>query len=200
MRLAASIFASLSLLLLFAGSAIAQSGQPSAVANGEDSASLIPSDSRLKKDIQPLEGILDKLDALAAVTYEYKEAMARKSGLELLPGKHYGLLAEDLQAQFPAAVTEKAGYLHILEGELVGILFAAIKDLRAENNRLKQVANDQHMSLEQVHTQLEHMTMDKAELERTVHGQTAQLEELHADMMRVLNYIDGQREVHAGGK
>src|SRR5262249_31948493 len=56
-----------------------------------------PSDARLKRDIRPLDGALDKLLALRGVEFEWAhDDMAR-----LRPGRQAGLIADDVEKVFP---------------------------------------------------------------------------------------------------
>ena len=161
---------------------------------------VITSDERLKQNIELLEGVLEGIDEMRAVSYAYKDESSTGTSFGLDKSTHYGLLAQELQKSFPHAVIERDGYLHVKERELTGILLGAIKELRAENNKLKQVMNDQHMDLAHVNEQIEHVMMDKAELERTVHSQEAEINELQSSMQTVLDFIEQQKAVTAGGK
>lgn len=68
----------------------------SIVANGVSTAAFATaSDERLKKNIQPLTGLLDKICALRPVEFDYIEG-----------GHQHGFIAQEMQAIFPDAVTE----------------------------------------------------------------------------------------------
>jgi len=87
------------------------------------------SDSRLKKDVEPIENALDKVDAITGVTFS------------LIAGdeaRRTGVIAQDVQAVLPEAVhTDENGLLSVAYGNLVGLAFQAIKELRAEVAELK---------------------------------------------------------------
>jgi hypothetical protein len=55
------------------------------------------SDSRLKKNIQPLTGALDRLMELRAVTFEYKDPQS----IHELPGTQIGMIAQEVEKVFP---------------------------------------------------------------------------------------------------
>ena len=80
------------------------------------------SDRRLKTDLQCIEGALDKVSTLTGYTFSRIDA----------PGRHTGLIAQDVQAVLPEAVTDNDGTLGLAYGNLVGLLVEAIKELRAE--------------------------------------------------------------------
>lgn len=64
-----------------------------------------PSDRKLKKDIKPFVSALDKLMALAPVTYYYKNE--KESGINLPKELQYGFIAQDLETVFPELVTNQ---------------------------------------------------------------------------------------------
>lgn len=61
------------------------------------------SDSRAKKNVQPLSNSLDKLLQLKGYTYQYNEA----SGLSDDKKTYIGFIAQEVKALFPEAVAEK---------------------------------------------------------------------------------------------
>jgi len=93
------------------------------------------SDERLKEDIKPMEGTLDKL-LLSLHGYEFEytdEAIATKFGL---PGRQIGLMAQEVQKVFPDWVgTTEDGYLHVTERATTALMVEALRDLRAEKDR-----------------------------------------------------------------
>ena len=60
------------------------------------------SDRRLKKNIQPLDGSLDRLLALRGVTFEYKETDVAPTA----DGIQTGMVAQEVEVVFPEWVTE----------------------------------------------------------------------------------------------
>ena len=97
--------------------------------NGSYSAS----DRRLKTDIKPVEDVLEKLSHVPAVTYLWKD----EDPLKTRP--HVGIIAQDLQTQFPLLVTEienpKKGsslkkILTVDYGHLTSIVIQAVNELR----------------------------------------------------------------------
>ena len=94
------------------------------------------SDKRLKKDIQPIENALWKVNQINGCTFTYLKD-DRKSA---------GLIAQDLEKVLPSAVIEDKPVFHGEEGEtyktvqydqVIGLLVEAIKELNAKVERLE---------------------------------------------------------------
>lgn len=149
------------------------------------------SDRRLKENIKPMEGTLEKLLGMESVTFNYRKDV-KDYPYSLDEETHYGVIAQQVQAAFPHAVVEKDGYLHIQEKELMGVVISATKELSAKNAELE--AANEHLA-----EQLHHMMMDKADLEKTVHSLEAQTSELQTSMDQVLQHIANGKQVQAGG-
>jgi hypothetical protein len=66
-----------------------------------------PSDARLKKDVQPYEGALSSIMQMETKTFQYKLDDRQFAGIRMAPGKHYGFLAQDLEAVLPELVVER---------------------------------------------------------------------------------------------
>ena len=96
------------------------------------------SDERLKNIIGPIENGLDKLSGLRPIYYSLKSDSAN------LP--RIGLIAQDVQAVFPEAVsTDADGYLSLRYTELIPPIIKAVQEqqaqiaaLKAENEALKE--------------------------------------------------------------
>ena len=94
------------------------------------------SDERLKEDIKPITGALDKVGQLSGYTFTYK-ADGKQSA---------GVIAQEVEAVLPSAVTESTLPLKTDDGveyktvqydQLHGLLIEAIKELKAEIEELK---------------------------------------------------------------
>ena len=98
------------------------------------------SDERLKKDIQKIEGALDKVNQLNGYTFEYNND-GKKSA---------GVIAQEVEKVLPSAVEEKklhfqmdgdvGLYKTVQYDQLHGLLIEAIKELKAEIEELKNGA------------------------------------------------------------
>ena len=100
------------------------------------------SDERLKKDIQKIEGALDKVNQLNGYTFEYNND-GKKSA---------GVIAQEVEKVLPSAVEEKklhfqmdgdvGLYKTVQYDQLHGLLIEAIKELKAEIEELKNGASN----------------------------------------------------------
>ena len=95
------------------------------------------SDARLKKDIQPISGALEKLALIEGVTFHWKDP--KKAGPERL-----GVIAQDVEKVFPQAVTTisdttlPGGTAKAVDyAVLVAPLIEAVKELKARNEALQ---------------------------------------------------------------
>ncbi|MGE0061423.1 MAG: tail fiber domain-containing protein [Xanthobacteraceae bacterium] len=93
------------------------------------------SDERLKQNIKPVEGALEKIARLRGVSYEWKDEARRK-----VAGRQLGLLAQDVEKEFPDAVKQDpvSGYKSVDYDGLIGSLVEAIKELKADNEALRK--------------------------------------------------------------
>lgn len=114
-------------------------GYPLDVA-GSAHASSFPtsSDMRLKTDIKPLSHVLEKLDKLRGVSFEWNdlyESMGRSTG-----HREIGVVVQEVEAVFPELVTTWGDkeYRAVDYGRLTAVLIEAVKELRAENTCLKE--------------------------------------------------------------
>lgn len=90
------------------------------------------SDERLKKNIAPLAGSLDRLLALRGVTYEWNDPNKK--------GKQTGFIAQDVAKSFPAWVNEGPdGFktLTLPSYELTALEVESIRALKADNDELR---------------------------------------------------------------
>jgi hypothetical protein len=96
------------------------------------------SDARLKENVSQLTDVLDKLERIRGVSFDWNalyESFGRSSG-----HKEIGVIAQEVEAVFPELVTSwgKEEYRAVDYGRLTGVLIEAIKELRAENQALKK--------------------------------------------------------------
>jgi len=77
------------------------------------------SDARLKENIEPIKDALTKISNLVGVQY------TRKDNGE----QQIGLIAQDVQKEFPEVVVQGEEYLSVAYGNLVSVLIEAIKEL-----------------------------------------------------------------------
>jgi hypothetical protein len=83
------------------------------------------SDVRLKKNVVPLEGALDKIDAIRGVQYHWIDTEQSES-------RQVGVIAQEIQAVYPELVMEGGnGYLSVDYPKLTAVLIESIKELKA---------------------------------------------------------------------
>jgi hypothetical protein len=99
------------------------------------------SDERLKEDIKPIEGALDKVGQLNGYTFTYKNDGKQSAGV----------IAQEVEAVLPSAVTKSTlplktdddvEYKTVQYDQLHGLLIEAIKELKAEIEELKNGASN----------------------------------------------------------
>ena len=110
------------------------------------------SDIKFKKNIRPMEGILDKIMMLKPKTFEMRTD--EFSFMNLNEGKQYGLIAQELVEVFPELVSqghhpgetdretreiihEGVDYTQVDYIPLTAILVRAVQELKAEIEELK---------------------------------------------------------------
>ena len=88
------------------------------------------SDVRLKKDIQLIDNALEKICRLRGVSFAWRKDAAA--------GRQQGILAQDVLQVAPELVFQRDGYYGVDNSELVGLFVEAIKELKHENELLRQ--------------------------------------------------------------
>jgi hypothetical protein len=96
------------------------------------------SDARLKTNIMPLTDALEKLEAIRGVSFEWNESYrssGRSSG-----HREIGVIAQEVEEVFPELVftSSSDGYKAVDYSRLTAVLIEAVKELKAENEALKQ--------------------------------------------------------------
>ncbi len=91
----------------------------------------ITSDRRLKKNIRPIDGALDRLMQLHGVTYQWKKPETQGN----MRGTYTGMIAQDVEKVFPEWVqTADDGYKRLTVIGFEGLAVEALRDLRAEKD------------------------------------------------------------------
>jgi len=93
------------------------------------------SDAAFKQHVLPLQGALDKVSQLRGVTFEWKDREPLDAGRQ----HEIGVIAQEVEAVFPEfVITGEDGYKAVEYGRMSAVLIEAIKELRAENETLRQ--------------------------------------------------------------
>jgi hypothetical protein len=94
------------------------------------------SDARFKKEVNSIGSALDKVLAMNGVSYEWKKEEFSEKGFP--GGRHYGLLAQEVEKVIPEVVSERQdGYKGVAYTELIPVLIEAIKEQQKTINTLK---------------------------------------------------------------
>jgi endosialidase-like protein len=96
-----------------------------------------PSDVRTKTKIRQLDGSLDKLACIRGIAFEWSDAPTSTER----PGQsNIGVIAQEVEAVFPELVSVYGdeGYKAVNYTGLTAALIEAAKELKAENERLRQ--------------------------------------------------------------
>jgi len=82
-----------------------------------------PSDKRLKTNIETLTNVLDKINNLRGVSFEFKDKTKYASGLQI------GFIAQELLKEFPELVSLGSnGFYKVNYTQLTAVLLQAIKE------------------------------------------------------------------------
>lgn len=103
-------------------------------------------DSRLKHDIEPLTGTLDRLLKLRGYTFTYNDEAVEKR--LALPGQQVGLIAEEVERIFPDWVEKDGeGYRYVTERSTTALMVEALRDLRQEKDRAIESLSNENRDL-----------------------------------------------------
>lgn len=98
------------------------------------------SDERLKKEVQPIENTLQKLQRINGVTFKwnntYLDNKLMKS--EQDDALQFGVIAQDVEKVFPELVGEDKGYKTVNYNGLIPVILNAVKEQQTEIIDLKQ--------------------------------------------------------------
>tara|TARA_R110000772_G_scaffold111680_6_gene215768 strand:+ start:4306 stop:5193 length:888 start_codon:yes stop_codon:yes gene_type:complete len=90
------------------------------------------SDKRLKDNIKPIEGALNKVCKLGGYEFDWN------SKQDVYEGHDIGVIAQEVEAVFPELVTDReSGFKAVKYEKLIPALIEAIKELKAEVESLK---------------------------------------------------------------
>ena len=82
------------------------------------------SDERLKKNIVPLDGALDKIDGMCGVYHDWND--------ENQPERAIGVIAQDVRQNYPELVAESNdGFLSVNYPKLTAVLLQSVKELKS---------------------------------------------------------------------
>jgi Chaperone of endosialidase len=95
------------------------------------------SDVRYKKNIQAIEGALDKVTKMNGVTYDWK--ISEYPEMNFIDKKQIGFIAQEVEKVLPELViTDSKGYKSVDYVKVIPILLEAIKELNKDRDTLKK--------------------------------------------------------------
>ncbi|MHC4309395.1 MAG: tail fiber domain-containing protein [Planctomycetota bacterium] len=98
------------------------------------------SDARLKTNVRQLSNVLDRVEKIRGVSFEWNEE-AESIGATA-GDKHIGVIAQDVEKVFPELVSAPTNdYKSVDYTKLTAVLVEAVKELKSENDLLKQRVN-----------------------------------------------------------
>ncbi len=106
------------------------------------------SDARLKTNVTQLTDVLEKLEKVRGVSFDWNElyeSLGRSTG-----HREIGVIAQEVEAVFPELVTawDDEDYMAVDYGRLTGVLIEAVKELRAEKDAEIAALKQQNADLE----------------------------------------------------
>jgi hypothetical protein len=122
----------------------------------------ILSDHRLKKNIRPLSGALERLLRLRGVTFEWIDPRSHRGAC----GGNIGLIANEVESVFPEWVgRDPQGYRTLTIGGFEALTAEALRDLRAEKDaQLEKLRAEKDAQISDLTVRLERMEAMMARL------------------------------------
>jgi hypothetical protein len=122
-----------------------------------------PSDVRLKENVQPIAGALDKVMRLRGVTYNWRDK--EKMGSQ----RDYGLIAQEVFAVTPELTATSAdGIMGVKYTNMVGLLVGAMQEQQGVISDQGSRISDQQSRIENWELRIENQTNDVSELQAAV--------------------------------
>ncbi len=104
----------------------------------------VSSDARLKQDITPLTGSLDRLLALHGVNFRYRDDAPKNL---VASGPQIGFIAQELEQVFPQWIGEAEGYKTVGIKGFEALTVEALRDLKIESEARIEVLQQQNAEL-----------------------------------------------------
>ena len=112
------------------------------------------SDKRWKKDVEPLEGALQKIGRLKGVSYLWRRDEFPKKGFPA--GRQLGLIAQEVEKIVPEVVnTDSQGYKSVSYDSLVPLLIEALKEQQQTIAKLQRVTAEQDQAINRLEKALD---------------------------------------------
>jgi len=96
----------------------------------------ITSDVRMKKNITPIDSALEKVSKLRGVEFDWNSDLYPDKSFD--KGRQIGLIAQEVEKVLPETVlTDTTGEKSVEYTDMVAVLIEAVKELKAENQKLE---------------------------------------------------------------
>ena len=157
-------------------------------ADGTVIAGTCSSDARLKRDIMPFAHLLDKVAQLQPAHFYWRAEEFKDRHFGTKPS--FGLIAQEVEKVLPELVTEdEQGYKAVNYSKLPLLTLQAIKELKAENDALKQrlsepqasaaLQQQQNRQLKKQQTRIERQQREIGELRQVVKALQSSIHNQH---------------------
>jgi hypothetical protein len=104
-----------------------------------------PSDMRLKTNIQTLSHVLQEIEQIRGVRFEYKNQKKYATGFKI------GVIAQELQKVYPEMVIKGSdGYLKVDYTQLTAVLIEAVKEQQVRIEELKNRLDKQQQQIDAI--------------------------------------------------
>jgi hypothetical protein len=99
------------------------------------------SDLRLKKNIEKLNGVIEKLKNINGVTFDWRTDEFPNKGLP--EGRQIGLIAQEVEKEFPELVnTDNEGYKAVSYEHFTAVLLEALKEQQKQIDKQQEEINE----------------------------------------------------------
>jgi hypothetical protein len=123
------------------------------------------SDRGLKTNIQAFPPVLEKLARLQPVQFDWRASNPPE--YRFGPGRNSGLIAQEVEKVFPELVSADAkGFKQVNYSELPYLMLQAIRELKAENDRLRGQVEELEKAQRQMATLEARLAQVEARTER----------------------------------
>ncbi len=121
------------------------------------------SDSRLKQELAPIDGVLEKIERIQPVTYSFIDQERHPAGRQL------GFVAQEIEKTFPELVTtDQSGYLAVSYSHMSAVAIQAVKEQQRTIQQLQAEKGDLAAQLAAANNRLDDQARRLARLEAMV--------------------------------
>jgi hypothetical protein len=99
------------------------------------------SDARYKRNVKELSGVLNRINAIRGVTYQWRTEAFPDKGFTR--GRQIGIIAQEVEKSFPELIiADEKGYKNLDYMRFSAVLLEAIKEQQKQINVLKNEISD----------------------------------------------------------